>query len=213
MSDDEALRLFDAAVDKRLKSGLFRVEGEGDSRGLGFDSNGTVSNNLEETPRRVRRGLGAPPVHGTGDGFDGATADLLGPAVLVEQHRRLGACRPAAEGGDEANGRRDSGVSQAPMEQGAGRTRRVPRIGRSGERRRRRRRRRRRTSRTRRGRAADEAAAKEGKDTHRRVVVREPGENGLRFGLWLTGRNTWASSWTPDPRASSCDGSRAERGC
>ena len=88
MSDDEALRLFDAAVDKRVKSGLFRVEGEGDSRGLGFDSNGTVSNNLERLRVASAAGSALRLVHGTGDGFDGATADLLGPAVLVEQHRR-----------------------------------------------------------------------------------------------------------------------------
>ena len=186
MSDDEALRLFDAAVDKRVKSGLFRVEGEGDSRGLGFDSNGTVSNNLERLRVASAAGSALRLVHGTGDGFDGATADLLGPAVLVEQHRRWACVDPLLRAVTKRMGEATPVYlkrrwSKAPGERGGCLVSGVPVSG-EGD-----------------GdvdgaladaarRAADEAAAKEGKDTHRDwVVVREPGENGLRFGLWLTG--------------------------
>ena len=74
-------------MDKRVKAGLFRVRGEG-------DSNDTMSNNLERLRAASAAGLALRLVHGTGDGFDGATADLLGPAVLVEQHRRWACVDP-----------------------------------------------------------------------------------------------------------------------
>ena len=178
MSDDEATRLFDAAVDKRVKAGLFRVRGEG-------VSNSTISNNLERLRAGSAAGLALRLVHGTGDGFDGATADLLGPAVLVEQHRRWACVDPLLRAvtkrlGDKTPVYLKRRWSKAPGERGGCLVSGVPVSG-GGE-----------------GvdgalaaearRAADEAAAKEGKDTHRdRVVVREPGDDGLKFGLWLTG--------------------------
>jgi 23S rRNA G2069 N7-methylase RlmK/C1962 C5-methylase RlmI len=122
-------------------------------------------------------------VHGTGDGFDGVTVDLLGPAILVEQHRRWAACvdpllkAVSTRLGKETPVYLKRRWSRAPGERGgclvSGVRVKDDVDGVLADAARR---------------AADEAAAKEGKDTHGdRVVVREPGQFGLKFGLWLTG--------------------------
>ena len=149
-------------------------------------------------------------VHGTGDGFDGVTVDLLGPAVLVEQHRRWACVDPLLRAVAERLGEATPVYlkrrwSKAPGERGGCLVSGVP-VSDGGDvhgaladaaRR-----------------AADEAAVKEGKDTHRDgVVVREPGADGLKFGLWLTGEEHVGVFLDSDPRASSCDEYPGERGC
>ena len=90
LTEHEALSLFDAAVRKRVRSGLLAGEE------AGADDANLVDANLVDHARLVHaastKGAALRLVHGTGDGFDGVTVDLLGPAILVEQHRRWAAC-------------------------------------------------------------------------------------------------------------------------
>ena len=90
LTEHEALSLFDAAVRKRVRSGLLAGE-----EGGAVDAN-LVDANFVDHARLVHaastKGAALRLVHGTGDGFDGVTVDLLGPAILVEQHRRWAAC-------------------------------------------------------------------------------------------------------------------------
>jgi len=39
-------------------------------------------------------GVAVRLIHGTGDGFDGLTVDLIGPALLLEEHRRWAVSAP-----------------------------------------------------------------------------------------------------------------------
>ena len=170
MSDAEALRLLDRALARRVASGLIASSKKRELSGVEL---GEVV--LAESERATLVRL----VHGTGDGFDGLTVELVGPAILLEQHRqwasyqpllaalvtRLGSeipmfmkrrwsRDPAARGGVHV-----SGSALPPMSAGFDLTD-----------------------------GSASAAPESPEDTHEhRVVVREPGTDGLRFGLWLTG--------------------------
>ena len=41
-----------------------------------------------------RKGTAVRLIHGTGDAFDGLTVELIGAAVLLEQHRQWAAYEP-----------------------------------------------------------------------------------------------------------------------
>jgi hypothetical protein len=120
ISDDEALRLLDVALDRRVTAGLIvgsdeaavaAAEASTSPTAAAATTTAATTTISRSSPsssataaavaavaaavmRESNKGTIVRLIHGTGDGFDGLTVELIGTAILLEQHRQWAAYEP-----------------------------------------------------------------------------------------------------------------------